>query len=139
MDKFDFPPVPEGAVFKPLGTKRMPDHHMYCITPKHLMADEMYITPESIARAERMNGAKCDICVQLVREGKQSEILSYAEHTSTVVAMIQIPKLDEKLKSLNQIDGLHEWLLENQEFFKAAGIGGFGFPNEDQLDDENKQ
>ena len=98
--------------------------HPYCITPKHLAyADSMYLNETTIAGAET-HGAKCDICRQLVKQGKQNEVLPLSQHEKQKTLFIEV--VDNR--NLNKVRGLHQYLLKIKPLAAAAGIQGFAFP-----------
>lgn len=101
--------------------------HPYCITPKHLLPDRMYLDAAAIRDAERTNGAKCDTCRLLVKGGKQPKVLSYDEHEQGLLVSC---KKDMK----EVVDGrevvcaeLREFLLSVKELAVVDGFAGFAF------------
>lgn len=110
------PAVPEGATFELQKVKTIVQPHPYCITPKHLeYNDSVYLNADTIARAES-KGAHCGV------RGCQ---LSYAKHEPILTAFIRVPV---KLRKLDDVPGLHQWLLDNKAACEALGIQGFAFP-----------
>lgn len=98
--------------------------HLYCITPKHLeYADSMYLDEVAIARAEA-KGAKCDICIRLHKVGKQPETLPFNEHLKQKALFVEV----ENNQDLNEIKGLHSYLLKVKPLAERLGIQGFAFP-----------
>lgn len=121
----EMPAVPTGLSFSldKIETVSMP--HPYCITPRHLTGDSMILDAAAIERAEKENGAVCDICRENVKRGRQSSILTYAQHEQTLTLFIYVPK---GTTDLNAVKGLHKYLLSNKPAFEKLGIGGFAFP-----------
>lgn len=103
--------------------------HLYCITPKHLRyADSPYLDEAAIARAEE-RGAKCDICRQLVKTGKQDQVLPMSQHEKQKVLFIEVVNN----RNLEQIRGLREYLQKIKSLTETLGIGGFAFPNKQKV------
>lgn len=96
--------------------------HPYCITPKHLTGESMYLTKEVIRDAEKKHGAVCDICRRLVKQGKQKSILNFDEHQEALTLFIEVSKGD-----LNEVKGLKEYLLEIKQVLRDLGIDGVAF------------
>lgn len=112
-------PISADGNFQIIDTIGVP--HLYCITPKHLEYSEgIYL---DIERAEK-KGAKCDICRELVKAGKQDKILSLSEHEQALLVGCKVeiqPPPDE----------LHKWLLSIKDEAKSNGYAGFAFKKEE--------
>lgn len=103
--------------------------HPYCITPRHLTGKHMCLGAAEIKEAERDNGARCDICRQLVKDGKQDRVLFYDEHEQGLLIEVSNGKtLKEQEKELKG------FLLDIKDMAEADGYVGFGF-----VDDNGKR
>ena len=116
-------PPPAGASFSLVKVDTVAQPHPYCITPKHVAAASDHfggmLGAAAIEYAEQ-HGARCDICRQ------QGRFLSYKEHTSDLTLFIGVPvKLQ---KSLDEVPGLHQYLMSIKEKAESLGITGFAFP-----------
>lgn len=88
--------------------------HPYCITPKHMLKDRMYMNGDTIREAEKTVGARCDIC----RKNKMN--LTYDEHEQALlVACYKDIKIKEK--------ELHAYLLKIKDMTTADKYAGFAF------------
>ena len=103
--------------FKVIDTIGIP--HTYCITPEHLLPDEMYL---DIPKAEIENNAVCDICKNLVKEGKQNKILTYEEHEKALLVECKI-----KLNQGEENKELKKYLLSIKVKAEKKGFVGFAF------------
>ena len=115
-------PKPKVEHIKVLEVKKILLPHPYCITPKHLTGKSMYLNKETIRDAEKSNGAVCDICRQLVKQGKQEKIFSVDEHKEELILFLEVPKGD-----LNSILGLKEYLLKIKPTLVKLKIDGVAF------------
>ena len=100
--------------------------HSYCLTPRHISvaSDEFGgMLTESVIRSAEEEGAVCDICKNLVREGKQDNILSFDEHKQALVVEC---KKDVKTDKEAQKE-INEWLLKNKNLALKNNIEGFAF------------
>lgn len=110
--------------------------HPYCITPKHLSTDSMYLTADVIREAEKKHGAHCGMYVSAngkyanhYVDGYSPCRIPYDDHTSDCVAFLQLTRncknteASEVLKSIvdridkNLIDGFT--LVETDEKFRV--------------------
>lgn len=105
--------------------------HPYCIGVKHVHYASDHcggiLDTYTICEAEK-SGAACETCKNNCRTGRQHKILSYHEHTSDKVLVIEV----ENNSDLNTIDGLKDFLMEIQEEAKKEKIDGFIFPKKGQ-------
>jgi hypothetical protein len=115
-------PKPKVGHIKLLSVDKVMVPHPYCITPKHLTGESMYLTKETIREAEKKHGAVCDICRHLVKQGKQNVILNFDEHQDSLTLFIEVPKGD-----LNEVKGLKKYLLEIKPVLRDLGIEGVAF------------
>lgn len=116
-------PKPKVEHIKVLEVKKIVIPHPYCITPKHLLPDEMYLTKETLKRAEEENNAVCDICRKEYKDGKRDKILSVDEHKEQNVLFLEVPKTE----NLNDVEGLNEYLKEIKPILEELKIDGIGF------------
>jgi hypothetical protein len=92
--------------------------HPYCITPKHLKGDSMYLNADTIKQAEKNFNAVCDICRKINRkEGKP--ILSFEEHKQALLIGCK--------KEINKNQELHDYLLKIKDLATEKGFIGFAF------------
>jgi hypothetical protein len=119
MDKI---PKPEVGHIKIIEIDKIMVPHPYCITPRHLTDESMYITRDTIRDAEKKHGAVCDHCRYLVKQGKQPRILTVDEHQDSFTLFLEVPKGD-----LNSIEGLKEYLLKIKPILADLKIDGIGF------------
>jgi hypothetical protein len=115
-------PKPKVGHIKLLSVDKIMVPHPYCITPKHLTGESMYLTKEIIRDAEKKYGAVCDICRHLVKQGKQKVVLNFDEHQDGLTLFIEVPKGD-----LNEVEGLKKYLLEIKPVLRDLGIEGVAF------------
>jgi len=115
-------PKPKVEHIKVLEVKKIILPHPYCITPKHLTGKSMYLNKETIRDAEKNNGAVCDICRHLVKQGKQDKVFSIDEHKEQLTLFLEVPK-----GNLNSILGLKEYLLEIKQTLVKLKIDGVAF------------
>ena len=115
-------PKPKVEHIKVLEVKKILLPHPYCITPKHLTGKSMYLNKDTIRDAEKNNGAVCDICRQLVKQGKQEKVFSIDEHKEQLTLFLEVPK-----GNLNSILGLKEYLLEIKQTLVKLKIDGVAF------------
>lgn len=102
-----YPSIPVAKVIDTI-----PVPHPYCITPKHLRADSMYLNADTIRLAEK-DGAHC---------GTRGCKLSYDEHKSALLIEINS---DEK--ELKDVPGLQDYLLSINDMAIADGYAGYAF------------
>ena len=97
--------------------------HPYCITPKHLTGEHMYLGEAEIKEAEEKHGAKCDICARAVRERKQDKILSFKEHEQALLikCMVDVSKKEHK-EEQEELNQFAKGLISELEKDKIAGI-----------------
>lgn len=115
-------PKPKVGHIKLLSVDKVMVPHPYCITPKHLTGESMYLNKETIRDAEKKYGAVCDICRHLVKQGKQNVILNFDEHQDSLTLFIEVPKGD-----LDEVKGLKKYLLEIKPVLRDLGIDGVAF------------
>ncbi len=115
-------PKPEKQHIKVLEVKKVMIPHPYCITPRHLTGKSMYLDKNAIKEAEKNNNAVCDICRKLVRDGRQQEVLSFGEHEEQLTLFLEVPK-----GNLNNIEGLHEYLMKIKPVLVKLKIAGIAF------------
>ena len=105
--------------------------HLYCITPKHLLPNEMYLDKDTIQKAEKQ-GAKCGIYYnpnnpkQYTNRWKKGFIrcnLPYTEHASDTVLVIKAIA-DKEIKEL---EGLQDYLLSIKPILETNKIDGVAF------------
>jgi len=111
--------------FIPIDTIGVP--HPYCITPKHLTGDHMYLGAPEIREAEQKHGAVCDICRKQLNAGQIQKILTYDEHKQAILISC---KKDLKNKDGKVSKELHTFLLAIKELAQADGFEGFAFKND---------
>lgn len=98
--------------------------HPYCITPKHMLKDHMYMNADTIREAESQ-GAVCDICRKLVNAGKMPKELPYDEHKQ---ALLVGCKLDiEDKTNLEARKELQKFMLKNKKKAEKNNMVGFAF------------
>jgi len=110
--------------------------HPYCITPKHLSGDHMYLGEAEIKEAEEKHGAKCGIYVSPDGKDWQNSFKSgyhrcevpYAEHTSDRVLFIKV-LVDKEIKDLK---GLKTYLKSIAPTMKKLKIDGVAFIGPDK-------
>lgn len=105
--------------------------HPYCITPKHLEGDHMFLDEAAILEAES-KGAKCgtyynpsnpkEYCNYSKRGFVRCE-LSLKDHTSEKALFIRA--LVEK--QIKDLEGLQEYLLKIKPELEVQGISGVAF------------
>ena len=115
-------PKPKETHIQLLEVKKIAVPHPYCITPKHLTGTSMVLDQHAIRDAEKTNKAVCDICRQLVKKGRQNQVLSYDEHTEALTLFLEVPK-----DNLNNIKGLHQYLLRIKPVLMKLNIKGIAF------------
>jgi len=115
-------PKPEKQHIKVLEVKKVMIPHPYCITPRHLTGKSMYLDKNAIKEAEKNNNAVCDICRKLVRDGRQQEVLSFGEYEEQLTLFLEVPK-----GNLNNIEGLHEYLMKIKPVLVKLKIAGIAF------------
>ena len=100
--------------------------HPYCITPKHLSVDSMYLDDRTIKEAEKEYGARCGMYVkgdkytnQFSHGYKRCEI-PYEEHTSDKVLFIKA-LVDKPIKELS---GLQSYLKSIMPIMEKLHIDG---------------
>ena len=96
--------------------------HPYCITPKHLTGESMFLGKAEIKHAEEEHGAVCDICRVNVKAGKQDKILSIDEHEQALLIGCKMEIKDNK--------ELQEYLLSIKDKATKKGFVGFAFLQE---------
>lgn len=107
--------------------------HPYCITPKHLSGDHMYLNDETIEEAERKYGAHCGMYGDgngrwsNGRRGRftQSCRLPYEDHTKGDHVLF-VRALVHKEK-VGDLVGLNEWLLSAKPVLEACAVDGVAF------------
>jgi hypothetical protein len=114
------PAVPEGAPFRITKVTTLFDPHPYTIGSKHVAhaADNHsgMLGDYAIRSGEKL-GIKC------CQPGCN---LSYDDHKSDRAVMIEIAA--DAPEDLNEVEGLHAYLLECKELAESCGIDGFAFP-----------
>ncbi len=102
--------------------------HPYCITPKHLLPNEMYIDNRTIKEAESQ-GARCGMWTKgkkyrngFISGGTRCD-LSHDEHTSDKVLFLKA-LVDKPIKELS---GLNAYLKKIVPVMKRLKIDGVGF------------
>lgn len=116
----DFPTPPPDAVFELQKVETVSLPHPYCITPKHVgvAADQFAgILGEAALEAAEKQGARC---------GMRDCHLPYSKHESVKTLFIKVPN---RPKDLNDVPGLHAYLLSIKEQAEGLGITGFAFPD----------
>ena len=113
---------PKSKNFRVVDTIGVP--HPYCITPKHLSSDRMYLDGEAIREAEEKKGAVCDICRKLRNDGKQDKVLSYDEHEQALLVECDV---DFKGKDGKANPELQKYLLKIKARAEKDKIAGFAF------------
>lgn len=121
-DLMDTIPKPDAEHIRLVSVDKIIVPHPYCITPKHLTGESMYITKDTIRDAEKNHGAVCDICRRLVKQGKQARVLTVDGHQEGLTLFIEVPKGD-----LNTIVGLRDYLLKIKPVLIDLGIDGVAF------------
>jgi hypothetical protein len=117
------PQPAEGVTFhvKQVVTRYHP--HPYCISARHVKwaADHHsgMLNSATIESAEQV-GIGCYTCRQ------NHENLAYGHHTAELTLLIAVPVA---LKTLDQVAGLHAYLLRIKDAAEAAGIVGIAFPH----------
>ena len=105
--------------------------HPYCITPKHLLPDEMYLNEQTITEAEKQ-GATCGMYynpqnpkeyANHLKNGFVRCDLPYNEHTSDKVLFIKA-LVNKEIKDLT---GLQKYLLSIQPILEKNKIDGVAF------------
>ena len=97
--------------------------HPYCITPRHMLPDHMFMNADTIREAEKTNDAACDICRQNHRRDYSKSILTYDQHeTALLVACYKDPKSNETLGK-----ELQNFMLKCKPFCEADKYAGFAF------------
>jgi hypothetical protein len=107
--------------------------HPYCITPKHLTGESMYLGEKEIRDAEKNHGARCGIYVS--PDGKQYKNafksgwkkcnLSYDEHTSDRVLFIKA-LVDKEVKDLENIQDYLKSIAPKMKELKIDGVAFIG-------------
>ena len=115
-------PKPKAGHIKLLKIEEIFVPHPYCITPRHLTGESMYLDDQSIRDAEKNNNAACDICRKLVKQGRQEHIFLFDEHQQSLTLFIEVPKGE-----LNSITGLNEYLFKIKPVLLKLGIDGIAF------------
>ncbi len=114
----DLKKYPKTKMFQVVDTIGVP--HPYCITPKHLSGDGMYLDKERIIEAEEKYGAVCDICRKIqIQTGK--EIMDYEEHKQALLIEVTSEK------ELKDIPQLKKYLLKIKAQAEKDGFVGFAF------------
>ena len=109
--------------------------HPYCITPKHLLPDEMFLNADTIREAERQ-GAHCGMYHNYdgskystkMEHGYQPCHIPYDQHTSDKVLFVKA-LVDKPIKDL---DGLQDYLKSIVDVLKGLGIAGVAFIGPDK-------
>jgi len=92
--------------------------HPYCITPKHMYGDGMYMDAERIRTAEKENNAVCDICRKIqLKDG--TAILSYDDHKQALLVNCKEDIKDNK--------ELHKYLLSIKDICIKDKFEGVAF------------
>ena len=100
--------------FKVVDTIGVP--HFYCITPEHLLSNEMYL---NIEEAEK-RGARCDTCKKRKRKFGE-RVLAYNEHKQALLIEVS------DSRKLNDIPELKDYLLSIKSLAESDGFIGFAF------------
>lgn len=129
-------PVPKSKDFK-LDSIDNVNHnpHPYCITPKHLSSDRMYLDNDAIKEAEK-KGAHCGMYTspdgkQYVNNDRLGWIpcsIPYDEHTSDKVLFIKA-LVNKEVKDLY---GLRTYLKRIKPIMKKLKIDGVAFIGPDK-------
>ena len=126
---FNAIPKPQNVVFHLLDVRKITQPHPYCITPKHVHVAADYhggmLNESAIEDAER-RGAHCGMKEQGHLSPYKSNFcnLSYKEHKTDIVLFIEVPQI----KDLNEVPGLHAYLMSIKEQAEKLGVTGFAFP-----------
>lgn len=122
------PAPPAGSSFSLLKIENVSLPHPFVIGPKHVeIASDRFggmLGVEAIEAAERI-GYGC-------QWGKRSErskpkcTLSHREHETMLTLFIL---LEHKAANLNDVPGLHAYLLSVKDMAEELGIQGFAFPS----------
>jgi len=115
---FNLIPKPDGVVFSLLKVDKVTTPHPYCLGVRHV----------SFA-SDRYCGRLSEECI---REGKKEGIhcmvggcnLSFDEHVIDTILFIKVPQN----KDLNNVGGLHDYLLKINDEAQKLGITGYAFP-----------
>ena len=110
---------PKTDLFEVIDTIGVP--HPYCITPKHLTGQSMYLGKEEIRDAEKYHDAKCDICRKLYKKGKQERILTIDEHEIALLVKIK----DKSYSTPGDVPGLREYLRSIKELTESDKFVGY--------------
>jgi len=94
--------------------------HSYCITPKHMLPDHMFMNAETIKEAEETNGAVCDICRKINKKDYSKPILKYDEHKQALLVACYVDIEEAKQE-------LTDYLFSNKERAIKDGYEGFAF------------
>lgn len=123
----DFPFPPEGSTFRLREVKKISVPHPYCIGPGHVgMASDKFggILGEAAIEAAERKGIGC----QWGPPGRRCQ-LSYKEHTTDLTLVIEV---SGDLHRLNDVPGLHAYLLAIKAQAEALGVKAFAFPKASQ-------
>ena len=116
----------ENKNFRVIDTIPVP--HPYCITPKHLSRNRIYLDADAIREAES-NGAKCDICKHQYNKGLIPKILSFDEHKKALLI-----ECDIEIKDNSE---LKDYLLKIKDDTEKDGFVGFAFIKSKKLREQN--
>lgn len=105
--------------------------HPYCITPKHLTGESMYLGEKEIRDAEKKHGAHCGMYtspdgkqyINRFKSGWHQCNVPYDEHTSDRVLFIKA-LVDKEVKDLENI---HDYLKSIAPKMKELKIDGVAF------------
>jgi hypothetical protein len=119
------PKPPDGSAFRFPRVTTITEPHLYCIGSRHVnYAHDKYggmLSADAIRDAERYSKAHCEM---------RGCRLPYDDHKSQLVVVVVVQ--NDAQKSLNDVPGLHAWLLSVKGVATANGIEGFMFPTEEQ-------
>jgi len=98
--------------------------HLFCITPRHVAYASDHCGG-SLGEEACEKGGPCGIGRPgSPIKGEQACQLSYREHTSEKAILIEVSGDYPKLQD---VPGLHAWLLQAKDIAEANGIAGFAF------------
>ncbi len=112
-------PPKEGAGFTLERVSLVCSPHPYCITPRHVAFAADHCSGRLTGAAIKDSKARCGI---------QGCNLDYSEHEALLTAVIRVPQNDD----LNDVPGLHAYLLSVKKEAEGLGFDGFAFPGPGQ-------
>jgi len=123
--------VPAGASFRVAGVEEHVLPHPYCIGSKHVVHASDHFTG-TLGEAAIRDGEKKGIVCETCRKNKRRDVkvLSYDEHEKVVGLVVVLA--NDAPKDLNDVPGLHAWLLTIKDKAAVLGVTGFLFPRESQ-------